>query len=134
RNLLNVLVNQTGDVLVDGQYLSLDRIRDEVKRHITNRGQLPNYSDSPDLAIVSFKTERGLAYGQYINVLDEIKSAYLEVRDEYAQQTFNMDYVTYQATLSEDDVDLVVEEYPMKISLAEPDPGGGAAPAAPADG
>lgn len=123
RNLLNILVNQTGDVLVDGTYLSLDTISDEVVRHVTNRGQLPNYSDSPELAIVSFKTERGLEYGTYIDVLDEIKGAYIEIRDDYAQQQFGMDYGTYKGTLAEGAEDAVAAEYPIKISLAEPDPG-----------
>lgn len=123
RNLLNILVNVTGDVLVDGEYMTLDRIRDEVKRHVTNRGQLPNYSDSPDLAIVSFKTERGLEYGRYIDVLDELKAAYLEIRDEHAQQNFGVDYPTYKGQLGENEDDVVAEEYPIKISLAEPDPG-----------
>lgn len=123
RNLLNVLVNNTGDVLVDGQFMAIDNIRAEVVRHVTNEGRLPNYSDNPDEAIVSFKTERQLPYERYINVLDEIRGAYDDIRDDYSQAQHGVDYPTYRAQLSEDDEDDVRNKYPIKISLAEPDPG-----------
>jgi len=128
RNLLNILVNNTGDVLVDGRFMSIDTIRDEVKRHVTNEGQLPNYSDSPDAAIVSFKTERQLPYEQYINVLDELRGAYDEIRDDYAREIRGVDYATYKGQLGEDDEDEVKTKYPIKISLAEPDAGGSEVP------
>jgi biopolymer transport protein ExbD len=131
RNLLNVLVNAGGDVLVDGEFMQISQIRDEVKRHVTNEGRLPNYSENPDVAIVSFKTERGLIYERYIEVLDEIKSAYLDIRDDYSRQIAGVDYPTYLGRLGEDDEDAVATKYPIKISLAEPD-AGGAAPATPA--
>ncbi len=123
RNLLNVLVNNTGDVLVDGQFMTVDNIRAEVIRHVTNEGRLPNYSDSPDAAIVSFKTERKLPYEQYINVLDGIRGAYDEIRNNYSRELHGVDYPTYRAQLGEDDEDDVMAKYPIKISLAEPDPG-----------
>lgn len=131
RNLLNVLVNNTGDVLVDGQFMAIDNIREEVKRHVTNEGRLPNYSDNPDVAIVSFKTQRQLPYEQYINVLDEIRGAYDEIRNDYSREQHGVDYRIYRAQLGEDDEDDVATKYPIKISLAEPD-AGGATPAAPA--
>ncbi len=123
RNLLNVLVNNTGDVLVDGQFMAVDNIKEAVVRHVTNEGRLPNYSDSPDEAIVSFKTERQLPYEQYINVLDEIRGAYDQIRNTYAQELRGVDYPTYRGQLGEDDEDEVKNKYPIKISLAEPDPG-----------
>jgi biopolymer transport protein ExbD len=129
RNLLTILVNSNGDVLVEGAFMQISGIRDEVKRHVLNEGRDRRYSDSPDDAIVSFKTERGLEYGTYIEVLDEIKAAYLEIRNDYARELSGVDYATYKAQLAEGETDEVAERYPIKISLAEPDPGGGAAPA-----
>ena len=132
RNLLTVLVNAGGDVLVEGEFMQINQLRDEVKRHVLNEGQNPGYSDSPDEAIVSFKTERGTKYQVYVDVLDEIKAAYLDIRNDYARQLGGSDYPTYRARLEEGDTDEVSGRYPIKISLAEPDPGGGgAAPAAP---
>ena len=130
RNLLTVLVSAAGDVLVEGEFMQISGIRDEVKRHVLNEGRQPGYSDSPDVAIVSFKTERGTKYQVYVDVLDEIKAAYIDIRNDYARQIAGVDYATYKARLEEGETDLVAEKYPIKISLAEPDPGGAAAPAA----
>ena len=129
RNLLNVLVAADGSVLVDNEITNVSAIRNVVKRHITNNGREPNLSVSPDKAVVSFKTRRGLPYGTYIEVLDEIKSAYNDVRDEAARSQFGVDYATYKARLPEDDPDteaeegqdLIEDQFPLKISLAEPD-------------
>lgn len=121
RNLLNILVAADGQVLVDNEVTSVAQIRDAVKRHVTNNGREPSLSVSPDKAVTSFKTKRGLPYETYIDVLDEIKTAYTEIRNEAAQQQFGVDYATYAARLGEDEPDVIGDTYPVKISLAEPD-------------
>lgn len=121
RNLLNVLVNADGQVLLDNEVTNVAAIRDIVKRHILNNGREPQFSISPDKAVTSFKTKRGLPYETYIAVLDEIKSAYNEVRDQAARQEFGMPYNEYAASLDDDEPDVIEERYPLKISLAEPD-------------
>lgn len=124
RNLLNVLVNAQGDVLIDREFVQIRDIRPYVKRFVTNEGRDPNLSDSPDKAIVSFKTERRAQYEMYIRVLDEIKMAYNELRDEYARERFGVaDYPTFRANLAEGAPDEVRQRFPMRISIAEPDPG-----------
>ena len=123
RNLLNILVSDEGSVLIDNELTDLSQIRPLIIRHVTNNGRDPNLAVSPDKAVVSFKTRRGLAYGTYIDVLDEIKSAYIDIRNQAAQQQFGSDYGTYRSRLGEDDEDVIAEQYPVKISLAEPDPG-----------
>lgn len=122
RNLLNILVNADGQVLVDNELTSISQIREVVKRHVTNMGREPNFSVSPDKAVTSFKTKRGLSYDNYIAVLDEIKTAYNEIRDEAARSQFGVDYGTYASRLEEDEEDVIAEQFPIKISLAEPDP------------
>ncbi len=129
RDLLNILVADENSVLVDNEPATVSQIRQLVIRHVTNNGRDPNSSRSPDKAVVSFKTRRGLSYGTYIDVLDEIKSAYNDIRNQAAQQQFGMDYGTYRARLAEDpdtgetEPDVIGDMYPVKISLAEPDPG-----------
>ena len=132
RNLLVILVNNDGNVLVEGEFMQIGSIREEVVKHISNFGQLPGYSENPEKAVVSFKTERALPYERYVEVLDEIKGAYNDVRDGYARSEFGAtDYATYKARLPLDDEetpedegeDLVADRFPLKISLAEPDAG-----------
>ena len=123
RNLLNILVNNNGDVLADGEFTRISEIRGLIKRHVMNNGADPDLSENPQNAVTSFKTERALPYETYIEVLDEIKAAYSEVRDEYARSISGTDYANYRARLGEEDVDEVKEAIPLKISLAEPDQG-----------
>lgn len=130
RNLLSIIVADNGSVLLDSEVATIAEIRQTIVQHVTNNGRNPDYSDNPQEAVVSFKTRRGLPYGTYIDVLDEIKSAYNEIRDTATRQRFNgVDYGTYRSRLQEDpetgemEVDEIARDYPIKISLAEPDPG-----------
>jgi hypothetical protein len=49
--------------------------------------------------------------------------AYNEIRNEYAQERFGIEYPVYRARLGQGDVDEVREKYKQRISIAEPDPG-----------
>ena len=122
RNLLNVLVSADGQVLIDNEVTNVGAIRALVKRHILNNGREEQFSTSPDKAVTSFKTKRGLPYETYIAVLDEIKSAYNDVRDDAARQEYGVAYGEYKARLGDDEEDTIAERFPLKISLAEPDP------------
>lgn len=122
RNLLNVLVSDDGAVLLDGEVTNISQIRQAVIRHVMNNGRNPDLSVAPDKAVVSFKTRRGLPYEKYIDVLDEIKSAYADIRNQASQEEFGTDYGTYRTRLGDDDPNVIEEKYPIKISLAEPDP------------
>lgn len=121
RNILSILVNAQGNVLLEGEFVQIDDIRPTVKRFVTNNGADPTLSDSPDKAIVSFKTERSSRYEQYIRVLDEIKMGYNELRDEEAQSRGYQSYEDYETRLPEGEEDAVAEMYKYRISIAEPD-------------
>jgi biopolymer transport protein ExbD len=121
RNILTILVNSQGDVLLEKEFVQIRDIRPTVKRFVTNRGADPAFSDSPDKAIVSFKTERQSKYEQYITVLDEIKMGFNELRNEEARSRGFRDYADYRNRLSEGAEDEISGEYPYRISIAEPD-------------
>jgi biopolymer transport protein ExbD len=70
--MLRILVNEAGQVLVDDEPSAISQIRAEVVRHVTNFGEHPNYSESPDQAVVSIKTDRQTPYVSYIDTLDEV--------------------------------------------------------------
>jgi biopolymer transport protein ExbD len=136
RNMLKILVNGQGDVLLEGEQSNVQQIRDEVKKHITNYGQDPNYGVSPDLAVVSIKTDAQTPYRIYVNVLDEAWMAYREIWNGIAQsnrlpngkdagigRTYPS-YDAYKAALSADaGKGPIREAVPAKISIAEPDTG-----------
>ncbi len=121
RNMLTVLVNSDGRILVENEDRQLSEIRDLVIKHITNNGQDPNFSDNPKKAVVSMKTTRQTKYKDYINVLDELWLGYREVWDREARARGASSYAAYRASLPEGADNPIRDEYPAQLSIAEPD-------------
>ncbi|MEM1125505.1 MAG: biopolymer transporter ExbD [Bacteroidota bacterium] len=125
RNMLKILVNTEGLVLLEDQPSRIDAIRDEVKKHVTNNGQDPAYAEAPDKAIVSIKTDRGTPYDVYIQTLDEVWMGYFEIWDSEARRLGYENYDAYKTAISESGADNEIRErIKANISLAEPDPAG----------
>lgn len=129
KNIFKVLVNSKNDLLVEDEPLKVEDIKDECKEFLTNwgdRGGNPKSSDNPSKAIVSIKTDRGTSYEAYIEVLDEIKRAYHEVRAEYLGISLQ-EYLSLDKDDKESkDYELynkARKEFPMQISEAEPSDG-----------
>lgn len=119
RNMLKILVNAEGMILIDEQPTAITEVKQKVKDFVDNRGQDPNLSESPDKAIVSLKTDRQTRYSTYIDMLDEVMGAYEELRNREAQQQFGRNY----DQLTESQQEVIGDAYPKKISIAEPDQG-----------
>lgn len=123
RNMLKILVNENGDVLLEEEPATTQVIREEVKTHVLNRGQDPNYAESPGKAVVSIKTSAGTPYDRYIEVLDEVWMGYFEIWNAESRQRGFANYDAYKASLGEDEENEIREEFKAQISIAEPDPG-----------
>ena len=122
RNLLALLVNENGDILLEGEPTNLNAIRATVTRHVTNNGADPNYADTPDKAVVSLKFTRRTPYNSYIDVLDEVWMAYRELWDNEARSMGHASYKAYTDGLAGAENE-IREKYKAQISIAEPDPG-----------
>jgi biopolymer transport protein ExbD len=121
RNLLKILVNAQGMVLLDEQPAAIANVRDRVKEFVDNNGADPELSESPDDAIVSIKTDRRTPYNVYIDMLDEVMGAYNELRNTASMERFG---VPYSALDNNSEQQAEIQElYPKKISIAEPDEG-----------
>lgn len=118
RNLLNILVNAQGQVLLDEEPTPVDQVKQQVKEFITNNGEDPELSESPDKAIVSIKTDRATPYNVYIDMLDEVMGAYNEIRNQAAQSRFGVPYEQLEEDSEEQKE--IQDMYPKKISIAEP--------------
>jgi biopolymer transport protein ExbD len=122
RNVLKILVNETGMVLLEDAPSSVSLIREEVKKHVLNNGVDLNYAESPGKALVSIKTARQTPYNAYIDVLDEVWMAYFEMWDSEARSLGYQDYATYVAAIQgTDDDNAIREKIKAQISIAEPD-------------
>ena len=121
RNLMNILVNAQGMVLINEQPSAIAEVKQRIKDFVDNNGVDPNLSESPDDAIVSIKTDRRTPYNVYIDMLDEVMGAYEELRNMASQERFGVPY----RSLEENSIqrDEIRERYPKRISIAEPDEG-----------
>jgi biopolymer transport protein ExbD len=136
RNMLKVLVNSQGRVLIEEEPASMEKIRSEVKKHVLNNGEDPNYAVSPSDAVISIKTEADTPYSLYVNALDEVWMGYREIWDRVARTGQNpitgeqvltktyKSYQAYRATLGPEDTNKIKEEVlSPNVSIAEPDTG-----------
>jgi biopolymer transport protein ExbD len=117
REVLEVLVNASDQLLVEKELMSIDRLRQKTKDHLTNEGRNPTLSTTSTKAIVSLKNDRGTSYDMYVQVYNELTAAYNEVRDEYSEKKFGR---PYGKLTKEDQIKEVKNKYPKKLSEAEP--------------
>ena len=121
RNLLNILVNAQGMVLMDEEPTSINAVREKIKAFVDNNGVDPELSESPDDAIVSIKTDRRTPYNIYIDMLDEVMAAYDELRNQASMDRFGVPFSALERQSVEREE--ITDMYPKKISIAEPDEG-----------
>ncbi|MFY0672387.1 MAG: biopolymer transporter ExbD [Bacteroidia bacterium] len=131
RNVLFVWVNQNDDLLVKGEPSKIEDLRSTVKAFVDNNGRNPDFSDSPQDAIVSLKNDIGTSYKMYIAVQNEVAAAFRELRDQYSMQLYGKNFadltkdaedekVKSVAAKKKERVKKVKQAYPMRVSEAEP--------------
>ncbi len=122
RNIMNILVNAQGQILLNEEPVGLAQVQDRVIEFVNNHGEDPDLSESPRQAVVSIMTDRQTRYDDYIDMLDEVMGAYRELRDAMAREMGEDSYEAYSDRVPHDE-NIIREEIPQNISLAEPDPG-----------
>lgn len=134
RNLFKVLVNSQGQVLIEGEVASLNQIRDRVVEQVTNYGQNPDLSESPEKSVVSIKTDAQTPYRIYVQTLDEVMMGFRQIYDGVArsgqtpqgERVLDRTYPSYQeyrTGLEPEQEDQIRDAIPRNISIAEPDLG-----------
>ena len=122
RNVLKILVNEQGLVLVEDQPSAVQLIRQEVVTHVMNEGADPRYAEAATKALVSIKTARETPYDAYVSVLDEVWMAYYEMWDSEARRLGYPDYQAYLAVIDTNDAENEIKDrIKAAISIAEPD-------------
>lgn len=116
RNVFSVLVNAQNQLLVRGELVNIDDLREKAKEFIANPMKKEDLSESPNSAIISLKNDRGTNYETYITVYNELKAAYNELWDEEAMKLFA---VHYSEDLPKDKKDKIKAKIPFVLSEAE---------------
>jgi len=146
RNILRILIDDNGQLLVEDSPLELLDLRKITIDFLDNGGVSsgkPGHctycmgigdaesSDYPSKAIISLSTLRQTEYGAYIAVQNELVAAYNTLRNREAQRLFNKDYTTMEKELDDVNMPLLEKEeikgkilalrslFPMKITELE---------------
>lgn len=127
RNLFKIQINSFDALLVEGEPFtgSMRELTDQIKVFVQNNGVDPESSDTPEKAIVSYKTDRGTSHKKFIEVLDAAQRAYYEI---YASK-LGVPVDKWRDIASDPErkaeYNLSREGIPMNISIAEPTKVGG---------
>jgi biopolymer transport protein ExbD len=120
REVLEVLVNASDQLLVEGAPMTIDKLMQKTVDHLTNEGVNPTLSTTSTKAIVSLKNDRGTSYDMYVQVYNELTAAYNKVRDDYSMQEYGKIYTKLDPEREEEKIKTVKKKYPKKLSEAEP--------------
>jgi len=116
RNVLSVMINSKNEIFIRSKSVNISEVKNIAKEFISNPNNEETLSESPAKAIISLKNSRGTLYGTYLDILDELKAAYNELRNEKAQQLFGKKY----EDLEKDQQRKIKKIIPLAISEAEP--------------
>ncbi len=111
--LAALLINENGDVLLNGEVIAIPQITNNLKERIESKINLPKNKK----LVVSIKTDRNTNYNLYIQALDQVKEAFFEVREAYSMSVWG----TKRAELSEENSNELRDKIPIIISIAEPE-------------
>lgn len=135
-NLFTIQLNSSDALLVEGEPMAdVSVLKEQIKKFITNKGADPKLSESPEKAIVTYKTDRGTSHRRFVEILDIIQGAYYDIWAERAGVT-NKRFREAASDLQNDENRAIYDkglgkrpdgsnEYPMAISIAEPTKIGG---------
>lgn len=113
--VLSVKINAENRLLVEGEKMNIDLLKNKTKEFIMNKGRNPKYSSSPKSAVVSIQNDRSTNYETYLSVYNELKAAYNELWNEAAKTKHQIEY----ASLSKSEQKLIRKDIPLIISEAE---------------
>ena len=116
RNMCRILINHSNELFVRDKEMSLDELSDYIKDFISNPNSSPNMAKNPTKAIVSLQNDRATHYKYYIDVYNEIKRAYNELRNEEAQIVYGKPFEACNKIQKSQ----IAAQIPMLLSESEP--------------
>jgi biopolymer transport protein ExbD len=130
RNVMNVLINKSDRLLINGRAGDISTLKEDVVEFMTPH--FPDNTDFPEVyqeevellgmvyrsrGLISLKNSRGTSYQMYIAVQDKLAQAFTELKDELSMQKFGRKY----ADIAKDQKKAINKAIPSRVSEAEPD-------------
>lgn len=116
RNICRILVNQNDQLLVREKEIPIELLSQFVKDFIKNPNSNPKFAISPERAIISLQNDRATSYSRYVEVYNEIKKAYNELRNEQANIEFGISFEECKTFQKEQ----IIKKIPLLLSESEP--------------
>ncbi|MFO7828639.1 MAG: biopolymer transporter ExbD, partial [Bacteroidales bacterium] len=128
RNVWVVLVNSNDQLMVEGEKMKLNLLREKTKEFILNHQNKANLPEKRieiiepfgeieiSKGIISIKNDRATSYGMFIKVMNELIAAGNEVKDEFSIKHFGKKYYDLPKHLKA----AVKDAVPTVISESEP--------------
>ena len=135
QNILNIWVNKSDRILVNGNEALITDLRFMVRDFLANEDFTTEESSASmpekklkaipligkeiyvSKGIISLKNDRGTSYEMYVKVQNELAAAINELRDEFSQKHFK---IRYHQLSDKEKIKAVQKLFPMAISEAEP--------------
>lgn len=133
RNVFTVLIDANNRLMVEGELIRVEDLREKAKEFMTNPNKLETFPETKATEIpffgnyevtkgvISLRNDFGTQYGMYISVQNELVAAVNELRDELATSTFGKTY----ANCTIEQKEAIRQAIPSRISEAEPKKIGG---------
>lgn len=133
RNVFAVLLDQYNRLMVEGEIIRVEDLKDKTKEFIMNPNDSENLPEKKETEIpligefpvtkgvISLRNDQGTQYGTYIAVQNELVAAINELRNDLGSQKFGKSY----ANCTPEQKDAIREAIPSRISEAEPKQIGG---------
>lgn len=129
RNIMVVLINSNNQILCNNEFIDIKQLKDKVKEFIENPYNDEHKPEKSEVDVpffgkmmvtknhvISLQNDRGTEYQAYIDVQNELATAYNELRNDVSRKKFGKAF----ADLDEDQQKAVQMIYKQNISEAEP--------------
>ena len=114
QNLLTIAINHEGAIMLQQEEVVVNAIAEEVIRFVDNASNSIEGATSPDKAVIQFTCSRDVPYSDYVKVLDQIKSGYATMREDYSKLKFDKPF----NELNGIERKLVLKQYPLQLAEA----------------
>lgn len=123
RNVLVVLINYKNELLVEDEPFDIAKMKETVVEFLEKSGKGDEkFPENTEKAIVSVKADRGTSYAVYLEVIDQIKAGYHEVRAKELGISV-ADYLQLDPDKNRQHkimLEKAQAAFPMNLSIAEP--------------
>ncbi|APG65158.1 hypothetical protein LPB136_07260 [Tenacibaculum todarodis] len=140
KNLLEITINKNNQLFINEQTVAISELKEIALNFIDNGGGFnkdgqncswcngdknPKSSDHPTKAVIAIEADRNADYGTYITVLDNLNSAYAQLRNKLSVKLYGKNYNSLEATYKKSDknkapilekIKNIREKYPLLIS------------------